>query len=494
MILYSAISGFLNGIAVIVFGLLVWFNCPRKKVRNLMILMCFVIAVWGISWGFAAIAKDRILSSFLNRVLDFSALFIPIFFLHWVLVLLEKERKNKIILITGYLITLSFVPFAFTDYFLTVEPASPFYFYPKAGALHLFYLISCYIGLVGFAFYELLKANKESVGYTKAQIKYVLLGGVLGFGGGATNFFLFYNIPILPYGNPLVAIGFSLLTYAVIRYRLMDIKIALSRIIAYSLSFTTIIILGIGLAYLNYQLKESLSYIILFPLFIFISISILYVHKWYERFIIYYFYPSFYNTKIAIADLEEKLSQVLELDLLSRLIINTLKNIFRIDKIAILIKDSRRKRYIIKHSLNFRKEDLAFLSGEGFLISFVEKNKKTLIKEEIQDAVKGNILNKMTNAGIEVLIPIIFQKKVIAVIILSNKVSKEAFSLEDLLLLEVFSNQVSIALKNATLFSEINKRKEELERFYRLTVSRELRIKELEKKIKELKERLEKKE
>jgi hypothetical protein len=59
------------------------------------------------------------------------------------------------------------------------------------------------------------------------------LGSLLGFGGGATNYFLFYNIPIPPFGNPLVAVGFGLLTYSIIRHRLMDIKLLISEVLTF---------------------------------------------------------------------------------------------------------------------------------------------------------------------------------------------------------------------------------------------------------------------
>jgi len=75
---------------------------------------------------------------------------------------------------------------------------------------------------------------------------------------------------------------------------------------------------------------------------------------------------------------------------------------------------------------------------------------------------------------------------------LGDKKSQEAFSNEDLELLNNLSYQASIALKNASLFAEVNKRKEELESFYRLTVGRELKMIELKSKIKELEEKLNK--
>jgi len=48
----------------------------------------------------------------------------------------------------------------------------------------------------------------------------------------------------------------------------------------------------------------------------------------------------------------------------------------------------------------------------------------------------------------------------------------------------------SVVLHNANLYSEVKKRKEELERFYRLTVGREMKMVELKKRNLELEQKL----
>lgn len=506
MVLFSAISGFLNGISVVIFGLIVWFHNPKRKVNRFFVLLCVSVAIWGVSWGFFAVSKEEITASFFDRLLNSSAIFISIFFLHWVLVLLEveKEKNNKIILTLGYFLTLFFAIFSFTPYFFTTEPTPPLIFYPRAGIFHPFYLIFCYFGLVGYAIYKLLKEYKKAVGYKKAQLKYVLLGAVLGFGGGATNFFLFYDIPILPYGNPLVAVAFGLLSYAVIRYRLMDIRIAIGRIVAYAFSFATIIGAGISLGYLNNQLNPPLPFSIVISFIAFLSILLFQLHKFYDKLVNQYFYYAFYNTKMAIAELEERLTQVLELKTLSLLLINTLKSTFKLDKAAILTKEAEEDKYVIQQAINFKKGKLDSLIKESFFISYFERTKKLLIKEEFNSIIEEckeeknknelqQLRNKIENLGIEVFIPLIFENKLIGIILLGDKISREAFSNQDLELLDTLCRQASIALKNASLFAEVNKRKQELEAFYRLIINRELKMRELEKRIKELEEMLEKK-
>ena len=92
------------------------------------------------------------------------------------------------------------------------------------------------------------------------------------------------------------------------------------------------------------------------------------------------------------------------------------------------------------------------------------------------------------------LLPFIFERNLIGIIILGDKISKEAFSSQDVELLTTLARSASIALKNASLYSEVKNRKEELEKFYRLVVGRELKMMELKKKIMKLEEKFEEEE
>ena len=484
MILYTFVSSLINGIAVAVFGLITWLHNPKNKVNKLMGLLCLSVSLWGFFWVFEALAKEESDALILTRFLDFSAIFIPILFLHWVLSLLniEERRFNKIILSIGYFLTLFFAIFAFTPYFISIKPKPYFYYYAEPGILHPFFLVLCYFGLVGYAFYLLFKHQKIAKGYKKAQIRYVLLGSLIGFGGGATNYFLFYDISIPPFGNPLVAVGFGIFTYAIIRYRLMDIKIIIGKGIAYAFSFFTIIISALLLVYFNVQLTRPLPDNAVILIIAILSILLFQLHRFYEKVTEQYFSRNFFNAKIKITDLEERLTQILELETFSYLISNTLKKVFNLEKIAILIK--KEKNYEIQENEEFNKKRLQSLIKSSVFISVLEKSKKILTKEdkELKDLKKD-----LKNLGIEICLPLSFKKELIGILILGNKKSQNAFSNQDLKLLNHLLRQAAIALKNASLFAEINKRKKDLEVFYKLVVNRELYIKKLEQKIKELK-------
>jgi hypothetical protein len=232
---FFALSGLINGTVATIFGIFGYFKNRRSFIHRIFGLMNGAIAIWGYSYFLWIIAKDETTAFFWVRLLSFGATLIPVLFLHWILALLGLNKKKRRILVFGYLITFILVLFSFTPlYVKSVEPELSFQYWPKPGILYHFYIIFVYLGLLGYGCYQLLASYRKSYGYLKQQIRYVLLGIVVGLIGGFTNFPLWYGIEIPPYGNILVTAYVIIFAYAILKYRLMDIRVAIKRSTVFS--------------------------------------------------------------------------------------------------------------------------------------------------------------------------------------------------------------------------------------------------------------------
>ena len=97
-----------------------------------------------------------------------------------------------------------------------------------------------------YAHILLWQAIEKSSGIKRNQLKYIFLGTLSGFIGGSTNYFLWYKIPIPPYLNSLVSFYVLSVAYSIFKYRLMDIRLALSRASVFVSVYT--FVLGIPFA------------------------------------------------------------------------------------------------------------------------------------------------------------------------------------------------------------------------------------------------------
>lgn len=252
---FFAFSSLVNGIIAIIFGLFVYSRNRKSLINQTFVLLNFGLAIWSLSYWRWLLADNIEMAFFWSRLLNFGAILIPIFYLHWALVLLNLDKKKRKIIVVGYLITFLFLLFSFSPWYIkSVKPILFFPYWPQAGPLYICYLIFNWLGLVGYGFYQLIRNKKTAFGHKRAQINYVILGSIIGFGGGATNFPLMFGVSLFPpFGNPLIVLYPLILSYAIVKYRLMDIRLVFGRGAVYVFSFFVIIALAFLLMFLNNQ-------------------------------------------------------------------------------------------------------------------------------------------------------------------------------------------------------------------------------------------------
>ena len=204
---------------------------------------------------------------------------------------------------------------------------------------------------------------------------------------------------------------------------------------------------------------------------------------------------------MTIAKLEEKLTEVLEADTMASLVVTTLKQVFQLQKLAILVKNLNGP-LSVRSNIGFNRLTLDSFTKtiEPSLIPVLQKIKKPFGVEEVaalsnrvkplQIADLQQLVQLLQTNQINAVVPLWFRKRLVGLVVLGGKANQDPFTIEDFQLLAALSYQTSIALHNANLYSEVKKRKEELERFYRLTVGREVKMIELKKKNLELEQKL----
>jgi len=230
-------SGLINGITALFFGGLVFSKDWKNRQNQIFFLMTLSIALWAFSYWQWLSGRTESEALLWVRCLSLGSMFIPVFFFHWVSRLLEVSSQNKVIIRVSYILVLFFATFIFSPLFIKgVDPRLIFSFWPSPGVIYSFYFFFIYLGLVLYTLVLLVKHySLETKIDKKGQILYVILGLVFGFGGGLTNFPLWYGLPILPYGNFLVALFPFFLGYAALKHSLFSIKVIATELLTFAL-------------------------------------------------------------------------------------------------------------------------------------------------------------------------------------------------------------------------------------------------------------------
>jgi len=262
--LFDAVTGLINAIGSAVLGLLVYLKNKKNNLNKTFGVLCLSITIWSFFyflWQLSATEKSAL---FLTRALMAGSIFIPVTYLHFILVFLGLDQEKKNLIISGYILSFIFQISNFTSFFVkNVAQELYFPYWPKPGIFfHPFLLM--FFSYFGYGIYLLFKAYQETLGIKKAQIKYSLVASLIGVLGGSTTYFLWYDIPIPPFGNVLVVLYVILTAYAITKYHLFDIKLILTELLVGI--FSTLLFIQI---FLSNSLWQYLWNIIVFIVFLF---------------------------------------------------------------------------------------------------------------------------------------------------------------------------------------------------------------------------------
>lgn len=223
--IYFAFSAGFNALVSTFLGFLIFFRDRKNNIYRTLALFSFGVALWSYAYILWPLVKTRELTLFSFQLLHIPACFVSIFYLHFVINWLELYDKKKLIIWVGYILSFFFASFTFTSAFIAdMVPKFSMRYWAEPGMLYHYYLLM-FFGLMLYASFLLIRRYFIEKGEKKKQILLVLIGVVLSFVGGSTNYFLWYNINIPPYGNILASSFVIFTVYAIIRYNLLNIKL-----------------------------------------------------------------------------------------------------------------------------------------------------------------------------------------------------------------------------------------------------------------------------
>jgi signal transduction histidine kinase len=468
-----SLFGLINAITSLVLGSFVYFSNRKILANKLFGLMSFSIFVWSFFYFLWLKNIDGELVLMLLRGFSLGATLIPVFYLHWVFALLGIEKKRKNVIRVVYFLGFSFLGLNFSPFFIQdFRQILYFPFWPIPGLAYHLWLIFFFVCVL-MGLFCLIRNYSIAEGYKRQQILYVLFGSVVGFGGGATNFFLWYNIPIPPFLNFLVSFYTLILAYAVLKYRLMDIRIVIrsSAIFLANLIITSILILSLlflfdGFFNLNYNYQHLALFLSLLVLAILIfTILDDYLRKTISKKL----FTVLYNEERIIRNLIKDLPRALDIEQLSDIVINTLQNVFRIKLIAFCSINVKEGKFDILRKIGCHKDcDISFLIKNRIFLKYIIDYYGPIILEELSSVIDEmseenskkvflNIKVEMEKKGIKIIIPLVVKDRLVGLLFLGGKINNLAYSKRDVNLLNIISNQLSVSLENSRLYSETQK-------------------------------------
>jgi signal transduction histidine kinase len=361
-------------------------------------------------------------------------------------------------------VLLSLSPWIVADSIIQPERAS--FVYGPAHKLFGVYFLLCFL----LALFTLWRTIRSAAGVRKLQLRYLLLGILLGGAGAITTNLV---IPLLWKTSRYSALGpyFSLLVvsfsaHAIIRYRLMDIRVVIRQGVVYvSAIFASLTVflasakiyqVTSGFDTSNIPLAEALILATL------IAVVFQPLKAWIQRSFNRYVYREKYDFQRTIREASRQLSSTLDLQSLLQYLTVTIEDTFKAECVTVYLRAPREQAYVAQPrpaSLHWDKVDLVpSIAAHSAVVSFMEKEKRPLVQEEALREAD----DRLAAAAVElqhlrgaVAFPLFDEYSLAGMLIVGPKRSGDPYFNEDIDLLSTLVGQAAVAMKNAHLYREV---------------------------------------
>ena len=457
--------------AQIILAAVVVLNNQRALVNRLFGLSVLTIVGWISTITFALSANDLWVVVWLGRLGFAFASAIP-FTLLCMFSAFSDERAHihKRRLIGLGLFCLLFVVLSLSPWIVagaqSVDGHQNFIYGPAHRYFGLYFLLSFV-----FALYTLWVALRSASGLRRLQLRYLLIGIVLGGIGGTTTNLV---VPLIwktsaysPFGPYFTLLMVSFSAHAIIRHRLMDIRVVIRQGVVYASALAAAVSVFLVLANVAKRLSAFDTDRISLPeAIVLAAIAAVFFQPfktWLQRSFNRYVYRETYDYQRTIRRASTQLSGMLDLPSLLDYLSSTIETTCKAEAVTLYLLDSRERRYVARrgpksphwasgtpaHSIPERAE----------IVRYMQQTRRPLVHEEAvrypNDTLMESAALGLRAVGGSVAFPLIDEYSLAGMLIVGPKRSGDPYFSEDIDLLSTLVSQAAVAIKNAHLYREV---------------------------------------
>jgi len=449
-----AVSGLFACVSSFIFGIFSWIK-GKKFLNKIWAIFNFSVAIWGFGAFKFSTTLDQNAVFFWLRVGHIGVIFIPVLFLHFVFEFLEMKVRK--IIYSIYALGLIFSILNVTDWLGVTKifivnlryVFDSFYVDSPPGPIYPFFVAFFFCAVI-YGHYYGVRYLRISTGIKRMQIKYFLLATALGFGGGGTAFLMVFKIDIYPFLHFTVFLYPIIMTYAIVKYQLMDISFAIRdttlRLVSSLIPVAALLPLGIVFFSVPTMVAVVVATAITSPL----------LYGPLRRLLLPVILGGKYEYQQKLRRISDKWFSIFSLERLSEALVKDVANTIGMNYCNFMIYDEDDKSYFVKAKTGFKEEEAEpmeelLFNEEGPLVSYLKKEKTIAIKEvlKIQPPFSEHdpVVKEMDRVKAAVSVPLYIDDELKAILNLGDKVSGEMYNRQDLEILSQIARDAEVMFR-----------------------------------------------
>jgi len=464
------LSSLLAFIFNIILAVYVYYNNKEKALNKTFTLLTILIALWCTFPFLTYILNPFHYKLWISRIIYNAAFFVPPLFTHFSYNLINIDLINnnwrKIFLKTIYVISCLFICINIIKPELIIKSLfmidSLFNVVP--GIFYLiflgFYCIVCFYSFIEIFFSIIKKSNSN-----KNQQIYVLVAYIFGY----VSLIIFAIPPIFLIKEPLphdilVIITMLIITYAIIKHQLMDIKVAITRATVFAMSYG--FIFGLPFIIFAFWRQQIHSLFYHFPWIIPATVMgyaglatitpFVYIRLESKAKSIIFAKQRHYQR--LLLESSKALLREHSLNRLLNLTVDIIKKTVKINFVTIFLKDQNDKDFVLKVIKGDKSFPASSFSPDrDNFIKLLKKKKSSLVTGEINPKISTSVEKKF-----KLIVPIFIEDKFIGFLGLGEKEDNSLYTEDDINVFEILSRQVALAIDHCNFLEEFSKTQEKI--------------------------------
>ena len=456
-----AIPMFLMGTVTLTLGLLVYRSNRQSAAHRHFLMLCVSIALWLDATSIALCSPDLETALRWFKLDNVGVMYISVAFYGFSAEFLQIQRRRSIWI--GYaLATLMAGAVLFSHNFVVGVNRFWWGYFPQWGpaSVPFFAIFFSYMAVAFTDYFYTYRTVTAPI--KRQQIKFVLIAFVIAY-LGSVDFLPAFGYELYPFGYIPIFLLTVVITVAILRYRLLDASLVVSRSAMYLplIPFTLLIV------FLS-QVSEDLAPVTLGVLLTFTTIvfTILYVtfQPRLQSAVNKALFPSRHDAYETLTRFGHAMVMKLDLANLQAEIVDTLQTVMGIEKISLFLFDKEKGCYALKawRGINEDQADTMRLTSNERFSNYLLECNQPIVKEELQqqrapgldERLASTLIETMANMDSEVCLPLVNKTRLIGFVNLGHKPSLGFYSHDDLNLLRSLTDNAAIALENALLHDE----------------------------------------
>jgi signal transduction histidine kinase len=438
-----------------VLAVFVYLKNRKGEVNKAFVFYSLCITIWSLGQALHNSATDKFMAIFWARYFHAGVIFISTAFVHFTLTLLELDKIKHKLIKTLYIISFVFLFFNFTPLFIPdAVPKFSLNYYWTIGPIYPFFL-AFWIAGVSYSLYKLFKTYRISLGTKRNQLKYLFWSTLFGYIGGSANYlpaFNLYLFPLNPFGTYAVPLYSIVVAYVIVKYRLMDIKIAVTRAGIFLAVYTFVLVLPFLGGY--YTKSWIVTGVFMFALATIGPAIYRVIQRKAENILL----AKQKRYQKVLLDAAKGMVREHDLGRLLKLIVHVVRRTVKIEFAAIFIEDKEKEIYRLAAVRDHDKVPANFTISYGHpLIEVIKQKRRPLLYEDIPPSIRD-----VSKSPMHLVVPSMIRDKLLSFLILGEKQDRTIYTEEDIGVFYTLSRQAALAIEHCLFLKEFKEAQEKI--------------------------------